>query len=70
MQSGARPVTIPPMKSIVIMFLGLAICGITLYLMFQGEVGGFRETKWAWITGGVTILVGALINHWEHTRRD
>ena len=58
------------MKSIVIMTLGLGICFLGLYLAFQGHVRGLSGAKWYWITGGVVFFVGALVNHWEHTRRD
>jgi len=59
------------MYSILIMFIGLATAGWGGNLMWHSAdlPEGFAAAKPYYITGGIIIFVGALINHWEHTRR-
>ena len=54
------------MKSVIIMLPGLAIAGWGAYV---GRNSGF-DIAMPWIiAGGVIFLVGAFVNHWEHTRK-
>jgi hypothetical protein len=55
------------MKSIIIMFAGLAIGAYALHVRSETT---WDESKLYWIIAGVVILIGAVINHWEHTRRE
>lgn len=55
------------MKSLLIMFAGLGICFWGFYLMWNGA--GMLGAKPYYIVGGSIVFIGALVNHWEHTRR-
>jgi hypothetical protein len=59
------------MKSLPVMFLGLGIAFWGFYEMWQipSVEKGFSHSKWHYIIGGAVFFVGAMINHWEHTRR-
>lgn len=59
------------MKSVPIMFAGLAICAWGAYHMWHsGDLGeGFNAAKPFYIPGGIILFAGMLYNHWEHTRR-
>lgn len=59
------------MKSLPIMFAGLAIAGWGFYEMWQisNTAQGLATAKPYYIVGGAIFLVGAVVNHWEHTRR-
>jgi hypothetical protein len=55
------------MKSLLIIFAGLGICFWGFYLMWNGA--GMLGAKPYYIVGGSIVFIGALVNHWEHTRR-
>lgn len=59
------------MKSLLLMFMGLGICGWGFFEMWQhsNTTVGFAVAKPFYIIGGVILFIGALVNHWEHTRR-
>lgn len=59
------------MKSLLIMTAGLLILGWGFYEMWQisNTAKGFAAAKPYYIVGGGIFLVGAVVNHWEHTRR-
>lgn len=59
------------MKSLLIMMAGLGIAAWGAWSvrdhMDMGE--GFADAKIYYLIGGVVFLVGAVVNHWEHTRK-
>lgn len=59
------------MKSLLIMMVGLGIAAWGAWSvrghMDMGE--GFVDAKIYYLVGGVIFLAGAVVNHWEHTRR-
>lgn len=52
------------MKAILIMFVGLGIAGYGSWLYH----GGREEVLPFYLAGGVVLLVGAVMNHRDHTR--
>jgi protein-S-isoprenylcysteine O-methyltransferase Ste14 len=59
------------MKSLVIMFAGLGICAWGFSVMWEQSVPkeGFAAAKIHYILGALVFFIGAIVNHWEHTRR-
>lgn len=59
------------MKSLIIMILGLAIALWGFHEMWghSRSALGFAAAKPYYITGGIILFAGMIVNHWEHTRR-
>jgi hypothetical protein len=59
------------MKSLLIMFAGLGICAWGFAVMWEhpDTKNGFDAAKIHYIVGASVIFIGAIVNHWEHTRR-
>jgi hypothetical protein len=59
------------MKSIWIMFAGLGIAGwgaMRMWDFTDRAEGWAAAVPFAW-AGGIVLVIGMLINQWEHTRR-
>ncbi len=59
------------MKSIWIMFLAIAMLAMGSYEAREGAdfAEGWGLAKSWVIAAGVIFFLGAVLNHWEHTRR-
>jgi len=59
------------MNSLMIMLAGLAVCSWGAARMWQApDLGeGFSAALPFYIPGGIILLAGMIVNHWEHTRR-
>lgn len=59
------------MKSLPILLLGLGIAVWGFYVMWQipDTTKGFAAGKPYYLVGGAIFVIGAVVNHWEHTRK-
>lgn len=59
------------MKSLVIMSIAVGIAAVGLYQMYQAPRNiGFDVAKPYYIAGAILFVIGAFINHLEHTRSE